>query len=78
MESRFILKATDKQAQALFDSTLATVKFMTFKGDKEQYPEMDMCSSVVHKWEVVLRHKDEIELRGKVYSYDGLMRRLWN
>lgn len=78
MESRFILKATDRQAQTLFDSTLAMVKLITFKGDKEQYPEMDMNSPVVHKWEVVLRHKDEIELRGKVYSYDGLMRKLWN
>lgn len=65
MESTFYLKATDKQAQMLFDSTLATVKLITFMGDKEQYPEMDMNSDVIHKWKVTLRHRDEIgEIKG--------------
>lgn len=49
----------------LFDSTLATVKLITFMGDKEQYPEMDMNSDVMHKWKVTLRHRDEIgEIKG--------------
>lgn len=65
MESTFYLKATDKQAQTLFNSTLATVKTITFMGDKEQYPEMDMNSDVIHKWKVALRHRDEIgEIKG--------------
>jgi hypothetical protein len=65
MESTFYLKATDRQAQTLFDSTLATVKLMEFMGDKEQYPEMDMNSDVIHKWKVTLRHRDEIgEIKG--------------
>lgn len=34
-------------------------------GDKEQYPEMDMNSDVIHKWKVTLRHRDEIgEIKG--------------
>lgn len=65
MESTFYLKATDKQAQMLFDSTLATVKLITFMGDKKQYPKMDMNSGAVHKWKVTLRHRDEIgEIKG--------------
>lgn len=60
MESRFFLKATDRQAQALFDSTLATVKLIEFLGDKELYPDLDMSSGIVHKWRVILRHRDEI------------------
>lgn len=60
MESNFYLTATDKQAQALFNSTLATVKLMEFVGDKEKYPEMDMTSNVVHPWKVLLRHREDI------------------
>lgn len=73
MESDFILKATDKEAKTLFVSQLATVKLMTFMGDKELYPAMDYNSNVVHKWEVKLRHREDIgELRGS-YSYAKLM-----
>ena len=60
MESRFYLTATDKQAQTLFDSTLATVKLMEFIGDKTKYPKMDMTSKVVHPWKVLLRHGEDI------------------
>ena len=73
MESDFILKATDKEAQTLFDSQLATVKLMSFMGDKELYPEMDFNSTIVHKWKVKLRHREDIgELKG-TYSYTKLM-----
>lgn len=76
MESRFYLKATDRQAQALFDDAIATVKLIEFMGDKELYPEMNMNSPVVHKWKVLLRHKEEVgELKG-TFSYNGLMKRL--
>lgn len=65
MESTFYLKATDRQAQTLFDSTFATVKLITFMGDKEEYPEMDMNNSATHKWKVTLRHSEEIgEIKG--------------
>lgn len=60
MESKFILKATDKQAQTLYDSRLATVKLIEFLGDVSKYPKMDMESEVVHRWKVNLRHRDEI------------------
>lgn len=73
MESDFILKATDKEAKALFDSQLATVKLMEFLGDKKLYPRMDYKSNVVHKWKVKLRHSEAIgELEG-IYSYVKLM-----
>ena len=73
MESDFTLKATDKEAKALFDSQLATVKLMSFMGDKESYPEMDLKSDVIHKWKVKLRHREDIgELKG-TYSYTKLM-----
>lgn len=76
MESRFTLKATDRQAQTLFDSTLATVKLMEFKGDKELYPEMDYNSNVVHNWRVILRHRDEIgEIKG-TRAYASIMKLL--
>ena len=76
MESTFTLKATDKQAQTLFDSTLATVKLMEFKGDKELYPEMDYNSDVTHKWRVILRHRDEIgEIKG-TRAYASIMKLL--
>lgn len=46
---------------------------MSFMGDKELYPTMDYNSNVVHKWEVKLRHREDIgELRG-TYSYAKLM-----
>lgn len=78
MESDFTLKATDKEAQTLFDSQIATVKLMTFMGDKELYPEMDFNSNVVHKWKVKLRHREDIgELKG-TYSYARLMNILKN
>lgn len=65
MESKFYLKATDREAQALYDSTLATVKLIEFMGDVKKYPEMDMNSDVTHKWKVTLRHRDEIgEIKG--------------
>ena len=73
MESDIILKATDKEAQTLFNSQLATVKLMSFMGDKELYPEMDYNSTIVHKWEVKLRHREDIgELKG-TYSFAKLM-----
>lgn len=76
MESTFTLKATDKQAQALFDSTLATVKLMEFKGDVATSPKMDYNSSVVHPWRVTLRHRDEIgEIKG-ARTYTALMKLL--
>lgn len=76
MESRFTLRATDRQAQTLFDSTIATVKLMEFKGDKEQYPEMDFNCSVVHSWRVILRHRDDIgEIKG-TRTYDSIMKLL--
>lgn len=76
MESRFTLKATDKQAQTLFNSTLATVKLMEFKGDKEQFPEMDYNSKEVHKWCVLLRHSDNIgEIKG-TRTYASIMKLL--
>lgn len=66
MESKFILLATDKQAQTLYDSTLATVKLIEFLGDTSKYPEqLDMKSKVVHRWKVNLRHRDEI---GYIYG----------
>lgn len=70
MESKFYLKATDKQAHTLYNSTLATVKFIEFLGDKETYPEMNMSSNVIHKWGITLRHRDEIgEIKGtKTYQ----------
>lgn len=78
MESDFTLKATDKEAQTLFESQIATVKLMTFMGDKELYPEMDFNSNVVHKWKVKLRHREDIgELTG-TYSYARLMSILKN
>ena len=73
MESDIILKATDKEAKTLFDSQLATVKLMSFMGDKELYPEMDYNSTIVHKWKVKLRHREDIgELKG-TYSFAKLM-----
>ena len=76
MESRFTLKATDKQAQTLFNSTLATVKLMEFKGDKEQFPEMDYNSKEVHNWRVILRHRDNIgEIKG-TRTYASIMKLL--
>lgn len=76
MESDFILKATDREAKSLFDSQLATVKLMTFLGDKEQYPEMDFNNNVVHKWQVKLRHREDIgEIEGCL-SYATLMNKL--
>lgn len=76
MESTFTLKATDRQAQALFDSTLATVKLMEFKGDKKKYPDMDYNSTVEHKWRVILRHRDEIgEIKG-TRAYASIMKLL--
>jgi hypothetical protein len=76
MESTFYLKATDKQTQMLFDSTFATVKLITFMGDKEQYPEMDMNSDVTHKWKVTLRHPESIgEIKGN-RTYRTLIRLL--
>ena len=76
MESTFTLKATDMQAQALFDSTLATVKLMEFKGDKKKYPDMDYNSTVEHKWHVILRHRDEIgEIKG-TRAYASIMKLL--
>ncbi len=78
MESDFILKATDKEAQTLYNSQLATVKLMEFKGDKLLYPEMNLSSSVIHKWKVKLRHREDIgELKG-TYSYARLMSILKN
>lgn len=78
MESDFIVKATDKEAKTLFDSQLSTVKLMEFMGDKELYPEMDLNSSVIHKWKVKLRHREDIgELKG-TYSYARLMSILKN
>lgn len=70
MESTFYMKATDKQAQMLYDSTLATVKLIEFLGDKEKYPEMNLSSNVIHKWKITLRHSDEIgEIEGtKTYQ----------
>lgn len=68
-----MLKATDKEAKTLFDSQLATVKLMEFMGDKELYPEIDLNNSVIHKWKVKLRHREDIgELKG-TYSYARLM-----
>lgn len=76
MESTFYLKATDKQAKMLFDSTLATVKLITFMGDKEQYPEMGMNSDVIHKWKIILRHRDEIgEIKG-THTFKDIMKRI--
>ena len=73
MESDFILKATDKEAKALYDSQIATVKLIEFMGDKNLYPEMGLNSNVVHKWKVKLRHREDIdELKG-IYSYEKLM-----
>lgn len=78
MESDFVLKATDKEAQTLFDIQLATVKLMEFMGDKELYPEMDFNSNIIHKWKVKLRHREDIgELKG-TYSYARLMSILKN
>lgn len=76
MESDIYLKATDRQAQTLYDSTIATVKLMTFMGDKELYPEMDMNSQIEHKWKVKLRHRDEIGALKGTFSYNELMKRL--
>lgn len=76
MESQFTLKATDKEAQALYDCTLATVKFMEFKGDRSQFPDMDLSCPEVHKWKVTLRHPDEIgEIKGTL-AYNNLMKLL--
>lgn len=76
MESTFTLKATDKQAQTLFDSTLATVKLMEFKGDKKESPEMNYNSNVVHNWRVILRHRDDIgEIKG-TRAYASIMKLL--
>ena len=73
MESDFILKATDKEAKTLFDSQVATIKLMSFMGDKDLYPEMDFKSDVIHKWKVKLRHREDIgEIEG-IYSYNELM-----
>ncbi len=78
MESDFIVKATDKEAKTLFDSQLATVKLMEFMGDKELYPEMDLNSSVIHKWKVKLRHREDIGELKSTYSYARLMSILKN
>lgn len=76
MESEFTLRATDKEANALFLSTAATVKLMEFKGDKEKYPKMDYNSSVIHKWRVILRHNEAIgEIKG-TRTYTSVMRLL--
>lgn len=76
MESDFILKAIDKEAQTLFDSTLAAVKLMTFMGDTEKYPEMDMNSKVVHKWAIKLRHREDIgEIKG-THTFKDIMKRI--
>lgn len=74
MESKFYLKATDREAQNLFDSTLATVKLIEFMGDKTKYPEeLDYNSPIVHKWRVVLRHRDEIGEISGTKSYKRIM-----
>ena len=76
MESDFILKATDKEAQMLFDSTLATVKLIEFMGDVKKYPEMDMSCNVVHKWAVKLRHREDIgEIKG-THTFKEIMKRI--
>ena len=73
MESDFILKATDKEVRTLFYSQIATVKLISFMGDKELYPEMDYNSNIVHKWKVKLRHREDVgELKG-TYSYAKLI-----
>lgn len=76
MESTFTLKATDRQAQALFDCTLASVRLMEFKGEKEEHPAMDYNSDVTHKWRVILRHRDDIgEIKG-THTYASIMKLL--
>lgn len=76
MESRFTLKATDRQAQTLFESTLATVKLMEFMGDKVKYPKMDFNSDVVHKWRIILRHREDInEIKGS-HAFASIMKLL--
>ena len=76
MESNFFLKATDRQAQTLLNTSVATVKIIEFKGNKKQYPEMDINNSISHKWKIILRHKDEIgEIKG-TFTFQGLMKKL--
>lgn len=70
MESKFNLRATDKQAQMFYDKYC--VKLIEFKGDKEKYPRMDMNSSIVHTWRVILRHKDEIGRLCGIFSYKAI------
>jgi len=72
MESKFTLIATDSQAQHFFDNY--HVKLMEFKGNVENYPEMDMNSPVIHPWRVLLRHRDEIGKLYGIYSYNRIVK----
>jgi len=74
MESKFTLKATDKEAQQFFNNY--HVKLMEFKGDKEEFPEMDYKSNVAHPWRVVLRHRDEIGKINGVRTYGSIIKLL--
>ena len=74
MESTIRLKATDRQADYLNENY--AIKLIEFKGDKEQYPNMDYNSPVVHPWRVVVRHPDEIgQLKG-TYTYERLIKKI--
>lgn len=74
MESKFTLKATDKEAQTFFDNY--HVKLMEFKGDKTAYPEMDFNSNTVHPWAVILRHPDEVGRINGTRAYASVVKRL--